>query len=280
MPYSVEQPMTLNQKLDGMLIVIGAMKCGTSSLHNYLKLHPEISMSSNKELNFFVAERNWFKGIDWYKRNFDWSKKIRGESSTNYTKYHLFPGVPKRIAACISDATLIYLMRDPIDRIVSHYLTNVSLANETRSLEEALTDFENNKYVETSRYYTQIGKFLEYFDRSQLLLFTLEELHNHPHKVCRDIFSKVGVDPDFSHSSFHEIHHRTSLKRRPTSLALKISRYPGGRAVRSTLPFLLERSLDKQSLPQEVRSCLIEELKPDIDALRKFWDRDLTHWSL
>ena len=50
------------------LIVIGAQKCGTSVLHYYLSLHPEVSMSKPKELNFFIEERNWPRGVDWYKR--------------------------------------------------------------------------------------------------------------------------------------------------------------------------------------------------------------------
>ena len=58
------------------LIVIGSQKCGTSVLHYYLSLHPEVSMSKPKELNFFIEERNWPRGIDWYRGHFDPGQRL------------------------------------------------------------------------------------------------------------------------------------------------------------------------------------------------------------
>lgn len=72
------------------------MKCGTTSLHNYLNLHPEIYMQEEKELDYFIENRNYKNSLNWYKSKFN-SKdsKILGESSPNYTKYPLFKDVPK-----------------------------------------------------------------------------------------------------------------------------------------------------------------------------------------
>src|SRR5947208_13622101 len=94
------------------LVVIGAQKCGTSGLHYYLSLHPEISMSKPKELNFFIAERNYPRGLDWYRAHFDPTAKVRGESSPNYTAYPLHVGVPERMHSIVPDAKLLYLVRD------------------------------------------------------------------------------------------------------------------------------------------------------------------------
>ena len=63
------------------LIIVGGLKCGTTSIHHYLGLHPEIQMSKPKELNFFVEEMNWDLGLDWYASRFDDRFKVRGESS-------------------------------------------------------------------------------------------------------------------------------------------------------------------------------------------------------
>ena len=60
------------------LIVIGAQKCGTTSLHNYLDLHPEIQMSRRKETNFFLQEHDWSRGIDPGETRFDRSAVVRG----------------------------------------------------------------------------------------------------------------------------------------------------------------------------------------------------------
>src|SRR6266480_7909195 len=75
------------------LIVLGAQKCGTSGLHYYLSLHPEVWMSRPKELNFFLEERNWNRGVDWYRRHFDPDARVRGEASPNYTAYPHHLGV-------------------------------------------------------------------------------------------------------------------------------------------------------------------------------------------
>lgn len=98
------------------LVVIGGMKCGTSSLHYYLSLHPQISMSEPKELSFFAE--NWPRGRDWYEAHFPEDLPIRGESSPNYMKHPAFPGVPERMVSLVPDAKLVYLVRDPIARIV------------------------------------------------------------------------------------------------------------------------------------------------------------------
>lgn len=63
------------------MIIIGGLKCGTTSIHHYLGVHPDIHMSKPKELNFFAAEQNWDLGFDWYENRFDSTVRINGESS-------------------------------------------------------------------------------------------------------------------------------------------------------------------------------------------------------
>ena len=129
------------------LVIIGGMKCGTTSLHYYLSQHPEIYMSRDKELDFFIEEKNWHKGIEWYESQFNVQAKVIGETSPNYTCRHCFPGVPKRMNELLPDAKLIYLVRHPIKRIVAHYLHNYSEGLESRDLEETLLDSETNQYL-------------------------------------------------------------------------------------------------------------------------------------
>ncbi len=236
-------------------------------------------MSRVKELDYFSDETKRAKGFDWYRKNFDWSRKVHGESSPNYSKCHLFPGVPERMAACMPDATLVYIMRDPIDRIISHYLHSIHHARERRPLAEALSDLEDNNFVETSRYFKQLQSFLEYYDHNQILLFTLDELQTDPGGVCRTTFKKVDVDPHFYHSGFQKHCHQTSNTYPRTDLAAKLSLCPGVRAMRPALPFMLKKT-DKPQIDGELRGQLVDVLKPDIDSLRKYWGRDLSHWSV
>ncbi len=120
------------------LIVIGAGKCGTTSLHYYLSLHPQICMSREKELNFFIDTLNWDKGIHWYKNNFDASFQIRGETSPRYTQYPFLQGVPERMFAVVPDAKIIYILRDPIDRIISEYVEHCASGTENATLESVI----------------------------------------------------------------------------------------------------------------------------------------------
>src|SRR3954452_21113023 len=110
------------------LLIIGAHKAGTTSLHRYLDIHPEVRMSEHKELAYFCGPTNdpllvsrRHLGEAWYRANFVGSVAVHGESSTPYTFYSVVRGVPQRIHGAIPDVKLIYIVRDPVDRLISHY---------------------------------------------------------------------------------------------------------------------------------------------------------------
>ncbi|HVM40035.1 MAG TPA: hypothetical protein VM618_04550, partial [Acidimicrobiia bacterium] len=96
-------------------VIVGSMKSGTTSLFQYLGLHPGVGLPARKELDFFVAHRNWRRGEGWYRSQFApvADGLVTGESSPNYTMRHLFPGVAERMAAVVPDARLLYVVRDP-----------------------------------------------------------------------------------------------------------------------------------------------------------------------
>src|SRR4051812_50148245 len=73
------------------LIIIGGLKCGTTSIHHYLGLHPAISMSKPKELNFFVVELNWDLGLEWYRGRFAGRFEGPGEASPPLPDFPPFP---------------------------------------------------------------------------------------------------------------------------------------------------------------------------------------------
>ena len=179
------------------LIIIGAMKSGTTSLHYYLNLHPEIYMSRQKELDFFIKKNNWSRGIQWYKSHFVGQAKIYGESSPNYTNYPFWKGVPQRMFSTIPDTKLIYILRDPIERIISQYIHRYSDGRENQSIEEALAKLEDNLYVRRSKYFFQLEQYLEFFSDSNILIITSEELSNFPQKTMKKVFHFLEVDAYF-----------------------------------------------------------------------------------
>ena len=273
------------------LIVIGAQKCGTSGLHYYLGLHPEVSMSSPKELNFFIAERNWCRGLQWYARHFDHSARCRGESSPNYAAFPQHMGVPERMAEVVPDAKLIYIVRDPLERIAAHYVHNFAKRREKGDLRQTLLH-PNTSYVARSRYFTQLQRFLEFYDRDRVLVIENCGLRDERAATLRRVFEFAGVDPGFEHPKFDQVRHSTSRKKRATKMGMrvqKMSRTRFGRRIprRAWLALDVALPLSKPiSKPpmEELREALgpdvLEVLHEDAERLRQFTGRDLANWSV
>lgn len=272
------------------LITIGATKSGTTSLHDYLDLHPQISMSEIKELDFFILEKNWPKGIEWYESNFAFTgeTKIVGESSPNYSACHMFSGVPERMYSVLPDVKLIYILRDPVDRIVSHYAHNYRRRIEHRAIFEVLTGLENNPYVLWSKYYKQLEQYLVYFSQSAILILTLDELSQHRHRTLQKVFRFLGVDDSFYSQEFSRISYSSSSKRRTNRVGTLLSRIPGENKFKSLLPIPLARayraisssSVTKPVLDPELKQALIDVLKDDINRLREYTGNDFEAWCL
>ncbi|MBW2037940.1 MAG: sulfotransferase domain-containing protein [Deltaproteobacteria bacterium] len=272
------------------LIVIGAAKAGTTSLHYYLGLHPQISMSHPKELNFFVLQKNWSKGIEWYESHFTGETEVLGESSPNYTKHPVFSGVPKRMHSVVPEAKLIYILRDPIERIVSHYAYEFMARRENRGIREALRDLENNHYVACSQYHMQLEQYLDYFPESNILIMTLEDLSRRPQQTLQEVFRFLEVDESFHSPNFSEARHRSSDKRRINQIGLLWARMPGKNLIKSLFPsstylsktfyLLSHRKFKKPILDERLKQELIDFLKDDVDRLRKYTSNDFEYWCL
>src|SRR5687768_751449 len=119
-------------------VIIGAMKCGTTSLHYYLAEHPDVCMSEVKETNFFVAELNYARGLPWYESLFPRRAAACGEASPVYAATWRFAGIPERMHAVLPRARLIYIVRDPVERMVSQYKHTFARGEEHRTLSVAL----------------------------------------------------------------------------------------------------------------------------------------------
>ena len=264
------------------LAIIGAMKCGTTSLHDYLSLHPQISMSKFKELDFFTEDLNGKRGLDWYRSNFRQPTEIRGESSPNYTKCHLFPGVPERMHRIIPDAKLIYVVRDPIQRIISHYVHRVARGLEKRSIDEVLADSGSGNYIKTSLYFMQLERYLEYYSASNILIVLQEDLYHDRIQTLQNIFKFLNVDSNFTDPRFEHTAHDSSVKTQPTELRLKLSKLPGGRvlakAVSTIKPELVDRQISKPSLSRLSYEYLVEVLIEDSQKLSHFCGNSFKNW--
>jgi hypothetical protein len=272
------------------VVVIGGLKCGTTSLHHYLNLHPQVAMSRPKELNFFVAELNWQLGLDWYASHFDPAAAVRGESSPHYTNRPRFEDVAARIRSVLGEPRVIYVVRDPIDRMLSHYLHNVAGGYEQRPLDQALTD-AGSSYVARSRYAYQLEPYVEAIGRDRIQILTREELKGERAESMRRAFAFLGVDPGFSSPQF-EREWETGVAKGSGRFRLmdRAVRLPGLRALDrnfdrlpEALRWTVERIVHdpeggeapKPAVPPELRDRLANLFRDDVAALEELAGRPL-----
>jgi hypothetical protein len=271
-------------------IVIGAQKSGTSSLHHYLQAHPEICMSRAKEPDFFTLAHNWSRGIAWYERQFPRvnGEIAIGEVSPSYTMHPSHPDVPARMASIIPKAKLVYLVRDPIARMKSHYQHRVAAGVERLPIEQALR--EDAHYLNTSRYAYQISRYLEYFPASHLLVVPSEALLTRRKSTLRRIFRFLGVDQDWWSPDLERKWYVTSEHRQRRVLTAALIDLPGVKAARRSLPAGLKRSLKtvthrdpilgEPSLSPEFEERLRQTLREDVVKLRGFLPDDFEGWNV
>lgn len=265
------------------------MKGGTTSLHAYLSSHPDVFMTTPKEPNFFVAGGEWERGVAWYESLFAGAgdAKARGEATTNYTKHPFFPGVPERIKSVVPDVRLLYVVRHPIERMVSHYVHLVSDYGERRPLGEAL--LENPRLLGISDYNAQIERYLEHFDRKRLLVVTSEALRDRRAETLRRIFAFLGVDTGWTPPNLDALLHRSADKQVTTKLgdrfaplarAARSERVPA--PVRRAASRLAFRSSERDDLvvPPDVEARLVEILRPSVERLRPYMDDDFDGWGI
>lgn len=289
-PHFAADPSTRSHELTlPNLIVIGAQKCGTSGLHYYLSLHPEVSMSNPKELNFFIEERNLSRGLEWYSRHFDPAARCRGEASPNYTAYPQHLGVPERIASVVPDARLVFIVRDPIERITAHWIHNYAKRREKGDLRATLLH-PNTSYISRSKYFMQLQRYLAHFSEEQILVLDQRDLRDDRMPTLRRLFEFVGVDPSFQHPKFEDVRHSTSRKKRATRFGMRVqkaSRTRFGRRIprRAWLALDVALPLSKPiAKPEGIAEALgpevLEVLHEDAERLRAQTGRPFAHWSV
>lgn len=269
------------------LVIIGAAKAGTTSLHAYLDEHPDVQMSPIKEPQFF-QDPDGDEWIGYYRSLFDASVQVRGEATPLYTRLPV-PGTAQRMAALIPDAKLIYLVRDPVERAVSHYVEEREHGVEDRSVEEAFAD-PNNVYAYASSYAARLAEFRAEFPADQVLVVDLDDLQSDPTGTLNRIFGYLGVDPVASTVDTTPRNTRQSKreysplvrKLRATPLLKAVYAMPPERRERLLAPLrrLLSRPIERPTITPELRKRLEEQFKLDAKELRRVTGQPFAGWSV
>lgn len=248
-------------------LVIGAQKSATSSVCDILSMHPECFMTEPKEPYFFSHDEVYAKGLDWYLSLFRGAegKKAVGEGSTTYTQQWLYPNAVERIRAHVPETRLIYIAREPLSRIESHYLhLRAKGGRESRPFNQAVREYP--AYLDNSLYTKQIDAFRAHWPDDRILCLLFEDFRADPDAVMRRIYEFLGVDPSFRVPEGWKAQHISAEGRVDSAAMGPLRRIPGFRWLRD-------------SSPKPVREALRRVLKKPIEG-RPEWDADTRAWAI
>ena len=264
------------------VFLVGSRKSGTTSLANFLNSHIDVSLSKIKEPNFFSGSNSL--DINTYHSLFDWSKKIQLDASTEYTALlkNTYQ-IAKAIHSYNRNAKIIYLVRNPIDRIISHYRMTYERGDVANSLDESI--IANKLLIDCSKYYSQIKIYTALFGRSTIEVIKTEDLNNIEYedklinfldlqtKFDRSILTDNAADSDY---------------RMPKSidfiLTNKIYQYIKSSFPKSVTEFVKSRYYHSRNknmsitLNTTTKRFIKQELLPEMKGFQSIVDFDITDW--
>jgi tetratricopeptide (TPR) repeat protein len=214
-PDFVEKHWEFNKLGRPDFIIIGTVKGGTTSLYNYICQHPEVLPATEKEVRFFNKQFNqqFEVGKDWYFAHFPpipaGAKFLTGEGSPTYIYED---EVAARIKKTVPDVKLIAVLRNPVDRAVSHYYMLKKLGQENRSwekaidgemevlskltnqsLEEGIFSYNKMGYLRWGLYVYFLQEWTRLFPKNQLLILKSEDLYQQPEQTMKQVFDFLGL---------------------------------------------------------------------------------------
>jgi hypothetical protein len=267
------------------VIIIGAMKCGTSSLYNYLIQDERICPCRTKEPEFFTEHRKMPVKVSMYQDLWDFDPLIHRyviEASTGYAAYPIEANVPVRIAALGISPKFIYLMRDPFDRVESQY--NFMYA---QNRYKGNLSIYRESFWSQSDYFLQLAQYLKYFPKESFLLLDFAELAANPESVVRKVYDFIGLDGAPKNGNYG-VYNRGTQPYRLQRIARKMKLWLGPlaqfipRGLSRHIKEIVQKAggkIEKRHLTQEERLYLREKLAVDMDSLQREFGIDVSRWG-
>lgn len=285
-------------------LVIGAARCGTTSIDAYLRQHPDVRMSSQKETDYFSfgdlpadevppgASPYRVPTLDAYRRQFAGAGRAHAVGEVSPT-YLAFPRSAERIAGAIPDAKLICVLRDPVERAYSHWAMVRRAGLEPLSEFEAAVDAEDERvrrdgslryaYTRASLYHAGLARYFARFPRERMLVLRFEDFAHDPAATMRVVYRFIGVDADFVPDV--RVRHHRSLLPRARWIGTAVARTRALR--RLVLPRLPPRLVARigdaimrapPPLAPGTRARLLPRFEDDVRELERLLGRDLAPW--
>jgi hypothetical protein len=253
-------------------IIIGAMKSATSSLHVQLASHTGIFMSDPKEPFYFSDDDQYRRGVDWYLSLFAdaGEEDLCGESSTHYTKRPDYPETIPRMKALLPDVRLIYVMRHPIERLVSHYVHQWTQNVIRCDIDEAVDRYP--ELINYGRYSYQLEPYIDAYAKASILPVFFAAVNQRPQMELERIARFIDYD--------RAVTWKDDLGAQNVS-AERLRRFRGYRLLVDSRPMAsLRRTLVPQSVRDMVKARLTMRDRPVLDGasmarLESVFDQDL-----
>jgi Sulfotransferase family len=254
-------------------IVIGAMKSATTTLHEQLARQPGFFMSRPKEPNFFSDDAMYARGWHWYSSLFRRAREadLRGESSTHYTKLPNYPRTVERMVRDLPRLKLIYLMRHPIDRLISQYVHELTAGRINGGVREAVE--KHPELIDYSRFARQLEPFLQAFGFENVLAVFFPRLVHHSQSELERIGRFLAHDGPLRWDSALQPQNVGRERLRPSPIREALVQSP-------VLSPLRQRIVPRnwsRSLKELWRAQIdLPPMQPDLTArLRDIFDADL-----
>ena len=253
---------------DNLVLIIGAMKAGTTTLFDHLAAHPQVCGCSPKEPGFFAFDDVYARGSDWYRSLFDFDPEQHSiflDGSTDYTKWPHCERVLERLDSFGVRPKFIYLMRHPLRRIESHaqhtqFARRELGMNDSPRPDHSLDAGVSDVSLDISRYAQQLDQYRDVYDEGRLLILTLEEMSSDPKSTLRQVCTFLAIDPNLINEEL-ETRNKGATIRRANEL------HPLWVAARSVEPLY---KLTKALLPQSIRDTMRDSTKPKTEVKGRF----------
>ena len=276
------------------MFVVGATRCGTTSLYKYFMRHPEIYLSKRKELNYFNVNSRYGDASYYDSMMRDYrGQPVIGDISPMYMLNGIIYSSPKsgmyfdrsdgalqRLHKSVPDAKIIVTLRHPVDRYVSQYRKNYY--QKKGSIEQNINDqirkdlknvdSQIRNIISSNRYSVHVGKVFSLFDPENVKVIILEEWSKQPAETCRELFGFLGVDAAVDIGPF-DVHNRNEDYK-----ASKFERALRKLGRRRDVPAKSNHLDDNLVVHPEVQCQLREILEPECRYVETLLGRQIDAW--
>jgi len=268
-------------------LIIGAAKAGTTSLHHYLRQHPDVFLAP-REPRYFAregadADSPVVRTREAYEDLFDsvTTERAIGEASPQYLHH---PSAPDEIAGDLPDVKLIVSLRNPADRAYSSYLGRLVAGGERRTPDEALRPGSHD--FDHSLYYAPLSRYFERFDRKRIKVILFDDLIRDARGMVRELFEFLEVDSSVA----VDVNAKHGAAAAPRSIPANVAFWKAVEAIRTIVPpsmrgtglagrahALLRRR--PEPLQPPVRRRMVASFHDDIVRTEALIGRDLSRWK-